>query len=153
MAKGLGIIQKKLLRYFRDLPQGGGRLQYYNTGTKQWVNLLDEFKAEQWPDIHGPDRHRYQVKRTGRDRQLYEGSGFHPSRYETEIVPGGNNPTDMSHQEFKKIQNQIRVTLHGAIYGLLRRGYLRSVPEYDPNSKHQDFFEMYVTEMGKRVVL
>lgn len=153
MSKGLGIIQKKLLKYFGDLPQGGGKLQYYDTGQREWVNLLDGFKAKQWPDVHGPDRHRYQVKRTGRDKRMYEESGYHPSRYETEILPREDNVTDMTHEEFKRAQNRIRVTLHGAIYGLLRRGLLRSIPEFDPEAKHQDFFELYITEGGRRVML
>ncbi len=153
MSKSLGNVQKKLLRYFGDLPQGGGKLQYYDTRQKAWINLLDKFKSEMWPAIYGPDRHRYQVKRTGREKRLYEGSGYHPSRYQTEIIPGKNNPTGMSHEQFKKAQNRIRVTLHVAIYGLLRRGLLRSSPAFDPEARHQDFFELYVTEEGKRLIL
>jgi hypothetical protein len=153
MSKSLGNVQKKLLRYFRDHPQGGGKLQYYDTRQKAWINLMDGFKAQMWPEIHGPHRHRYLMKRKGRDKQLYEGSGFHPSRYETGFTPREDNPTGMSHEQFKKAQNRIRVTLHVAIYGLLRRGLLRSSPSFDPEAKHQDFFELYVTEAGRKIML
>lgn len=53
MGRGLGHIQKSLLQYFAELPEGGGEWFRYSL----YTDLLREFKAKQWPEIYGPEEY------------------------------------------------------------------------------------------------
>lgn len=50
MGRGLGHIQKELLKYFAELPNGGGTI------SQSWGNceklVFDEFKKKHWPEVY-----------------------------------------------------------------------------------------------------
>lgn len=119
MGRGLGHIQKALLQYFAELPEGGGK--WYLGWCHGYSDLLHKFKVKQWPEVYGEDKPLY-------------------------------FKDNVSYYAHIRAVTKARVTTHNAVHGLLRRGLLRSVPEYDPDKKWQALEELHITEEGKLII-
>ena len=135
MSRGLGKVQRALLNYFAQLPDGGGKLYDYRRATDR----LKEFKVQHYHEIYGSKPDYYTTinwKTKERECRLYGGGVF-------------------DYHAYKRAQNKIRVTISLATKGLLRRGFLRSVPEFAPDDQYFRYGikEIYITDEGRKVIL
>lgn len=140
MGRGLGPIQKSLLQYFNELPEGGGL--YYSGGKSDF--LLDDFKAEHWPEAYGKDAPDWEI--------TYSKYGYGTSYWDRK----SNRYWEPEEVErHRAIQNKARVTIHQAIKSLLKRGLLREETESKEvwySLSPRKTVKLFITDTGRDLI-